>query len=81
MSNFIAGFIDSGTSIKKDERLVKALIELIDIDDSIDDTQVFYMRHLLLNAIDNYDSLGLLPIFIPLKEFGESTSDLLGSVK
>lgn len=35
------------------------------------------MRHLLLNAIDNYDSLGLLPIFIPLKEFGESTSDLL----
>lgn len=35
------------------------------------------MRHLLLNAIDNYDTLGLLPIFIPLKEFGESTSDLL----
>ncbi|MBT9173127.1 MAG: hypothetical protein DDT21_01517 [Syntrophomonadaceae bacterium] len=34
------------------------------------------MRHLLLNAIDNYDSLGLLPIFIPLKEFGESTSNL-----
>ncbi|MBS4022374.1 MAG: NACHT domain-containing protein, partial [Dethiobacter sp.] len=35
------------------------------------------MRHLLLNAIDNYDSLGLLPIFIPLKEFSESTSNLL----
>lgn len=35
------------------------------------------MRHLLLNAIDNYDSLGLLPVFIPLKEFGENTSNLL----
>lgn len=34
------------------------------------------MHHLLLNAIDNHDSLGLLPIFIPLKEFGESTSNL-----
>lgn len=35
------------------------------------------MRHLLLNAIHNYDSLGLLPIFIPLKEFGERTSNLI----
>lgn len=43
MSNFITGFIDSGTSIKKDERLVKALLELIDADDSIDDAQLFYI--------------------------------------
>lgn len=43
MSHFITGFIDSGTSIKKDERLVKALLELIDVDDSIDDAQVFYI--------------------------------------
>ena len=35
------------------------------------------MRHLLLDAVDNYDSLGLLPIFIPLKDFGETTSNLL----
>ena len=35
------------------------------------------MRHLLLNAIDGYDSLRLLPILIPLKKFGETTSDLL----
>lgn len=35
------------------------------------------MRHLLLNAVDNYDSLGLVPIFIPLKDFGETTSNLL----
>ena len=34
------------------------------------------LRHLLLNAIEGYESLGLLPILIPLKEFGETTSDL-----
>lgn len=43
MSDFIAGFIDSGTSVKKDERLVKALLEIIDVDLSINDTQVFYI--------------------------------------
>jgi hypothetical protein len=34
------------------------------------------MRHLLLNAIDNYEELKLLPIFIQLKDYGESTGDL-----
>ena len=34
------------------------------------------MRHLLLNAIDNYDELKFLPIFIQLKDYGESTGDL-----
>lgn len=44
MSGFVAGFIDSGTSTKKDERLVKALLELIDVDETIDDTQPFYIK-------------------------------------
>lgn len=44
MSGFVAGFIDSGTSTKKDERLVKALLELIDIDETIDDIQPFYIN-------------------------------------
>jgi hypothetical protein len=43
MSDFVAGFIDSGTSTRKDERLVKALLEIIEADHSIDDTQVFYI--------------------------------------
>jgi hypothetical protein len=34
------------------------------------------MRHLLLNAIDNYDNVGLIPIFIPLKDFDESVDNL-----
>lgn len=44
MSRFVAGFIDSGRSTKKDERLVKALLELIDIDETIDATQPFYIN-------------------------------------
>ncbi len=44
MSGFVAGFIDAGTSTKKDERLVKALLELIDFDETIDDTQPFYIN-------------------------------------
>lgn len=44
MSGFVAGFIDSGTSTKKDERLVKALLEIIDADETIDDTQSFYIN-------------------------------------
>lgn len=44
MSGFVANFIDSGTSTKKDERLVKALLELIDVDETIDDTQPFYIN-------------------------------------
>ena len=34
------------------------------------------MRHLLLNTIDNYDDVGLIPIFIPLKDFDESVDNL-----
>ncbi len=44
MSDFVAGFIDSGTSAKKDECIVKALLELIDGDETIDDTQLFYVN-------------------------------------
>lgn len=44
MSGFVAGFIDSGTSAKKGERLVKALLELMDVDETIDDTQPFYIN-------------------------------------
>lgn len=44
MSGFVSDFIDSGASTKKDERLVKALLELIDVDDEIDDTQLFYIN-------------------------------------
>lgn len=43
MSDFVADFIDSGTSTKKDERLVKAILELIDADNSINDAQEFYI--------------------------------------
>lgn len=42
MSSFVATFIDAGSSTKKDEYLVKALLELIEKDDSIDDGQAFY---------------------------------------
>ena len=34
------------------------------------------MRHLLLNAVDDADKLKLLPILIPLKDYGESEKDL-----
>lgn len=43
MSEFVDGFIDVGGSIKKDERLVRALVELINLDDSIMDGQLFYV--------------------------------------
>jgi hypothetical protein len=43
MSEFVDGFIDAGGSTKKDERLVRALVELIGLDDSIEDTQRFYI--------------------------------------
>jgi hypothetical protein len=42
MSNFVFSFIDAATSTKKDEYLVKALLELIEKDDSIADGQAFY---------------------------------------
>ncbi|MFD0942921.1 NACHT domain-containing protein [Savagea faecisuis] len=34
------------------------------------------MRHLLLDAVDSYNDLRLLPIFIPLKDYYEATNDL-----
>ena len=34
------------------------------------------MRHLLLNAIDNYKDFKLIPVFIPLKEFDDASSKL-----
>ena len=37
MSTFVDRFIETGTMLQKDVRLVKALIDLIDQDDSIDD--------------------------------------------
>jgi hypothetical protein len=43
MSEFVDGFIDAGGSTKKDEHLVGALVELISIDDSIEDEQLFYI--------------------------------------
>ncbi len=42
MEEFISVFIDAGTSAKKDVYLVKALLELINIDDSIEGKQYFY---------------------------------------
>ena len=41
MSAFVDNFLESGTSLGKDIRLVKALIELITADDSIEDQQLF----------------------------------------
>lgn len=38
------------------------------------------MRHLLLTAIDRFDELRLLPIFVPLKEYSESGIDLYGQI-
>lgn len=35
------------------------------------------MRHLLLNAIDNHDQLNLLPIFVPLKDYDDSSPGIL----
>ena len=43
MSNLIDAFIDIGGSMKKDERLVRALVELVCLDDTIDHEQVFYI--------------------------------------
>ena len=35
------------------------------------------MRHLMLNAIANFDDLKLLPVFVPLKDFDETADSLL----
>ncbi|WP_373898861.1 NACHT domain-containing NTPase [Haloimpatiens sp. FM7315] len=34
------------------------------------------MRHLLLDSIENYSQIGNIPIFIPLKDFDETTGEL-----
>ena len=34
------------------------------------------MRHLLLDAIDNYSSTKLVPIFVPLKDYGAKYTDI-----
>ena len=44
MTEFVARFLEVGTEVKKDERLVKALIDLIQQDDSIDPEEVFYIE-------------------------------------
>ena len=44
MCCFVDGFIDAGGDIKKDELLVKALVELISFDNHIDDSQSFYIK-------------------------------------
>jgi hypothetical protein len=44
MAHFVDTFLDVGTSAKKDEWLVKALLELLSKDDSIDGEQSIYAR-------------------------------------
>jgi len=44
MSGLIDAFIDAGGSIKKDERLVRALVELVCLDDTIDHERAFYIN-------------------------------------
>ena len=44
MCRFVDDFIDAGGDIKKDELLVKALVELISLDNCIDDSQPFYIK-------------------------------------
>lgn len=41
MSIFVDSFIETGTKLQKDDRLVKALIDLIEQDESIDDSAEF----------------------------------------
>ena len=43
MVNFVDCFLETGTAVKKEERLVKALIDLIQQDSSIDDNDEFYI--------------------------------------
>lgn len=44
MMEFVALFLETGTKVKKDERLVKALIDLIEQDDSIKPDEGFYIE-------------------------------------
>ena len=34
------------------------------------------MRHLLLNSVENYDAMLMIPVFIPLKDFDETVNTL-----
>lgn len=43
MCEFTAQFLEVGTSIKKEQRLAKSLLELIETDASIDDSQEFFV--------------------------------------
>lgn len=43
MNEYVADFIDVQSGTKKDEYLVKALVEVIDADSTIPDTQLFYI--------------------------------------
>lgn len=38
------------------------------------------MRHLLINTIDNYETFKLIPIFIPLKDFDDTSGKLFDYV-
>lgn len=44
MTEFVALFLETGTKVKKDERLVKALIDLIEQDDSIKQDEEFHIE-------------------------------------
>ena len=44
MCSFVENFIDAGGDIKKDELLVKALVELISLDNYINENQSFYIN-------------------------------------
>lgn len=44
MTDFVNEFLDLGESVHKDVRLVKALIELVQCDDSIASDEGFFIR-------------------------------------
>lgn len=44
MIQFVSDYIETGTTVKKDLNLVKALIELIDSDESIGNEELFYIN-------------------------------------
>lgn len=44
MVEFMDGFLDVRTSTKKDEYLIKGLVELLDADTTIDGKEIFYVR-------------------------------------
>lgn len=67
MSIFVDSFIEIGTKLQKDVRLVKALIDLIEQDESIDDDVVFPIgEDGELFRKDHFDELGkvCLPSFL-----------------